>query len=212
MYLKNLFNFENFQLLHFGTGISTVKMSVKFKIFSIYSPMDLSVQGGTNGVEVDEELLHDSDDDATSSTDLAEKAASISGQPFGGISAGLSVVRPEVLFGQVGMGHPADLKMGQMGQGPPIPPFLAPFLAASREAQSGAPSMKEAFQEVLKLFGFPPELAEVFAKNAQGLQALQQQEPNDNTSTDEGTKFFRYCGFFRYFGFLIYYQESETFR
>ena len=38
-------------------------------------------------------------------------------------------------------------------------------------------------QEVLKLFGFPPELAEVFAKNA---QALQQQESNDTNSADEG--------------------------
>ena len=77
---------------------------------------------------------------------------------------------------------------------PPIPPFLAPFLAASREAQSGAPSMKEAFQEVLKIFGFPPELAEVFAKNAQALQQglpghLQPQQPsNESIKNDEGTE------------------------
>ena len=52
--------------------------------------------------------------------------------------------------------------------------------------------MKEAFQEVLKIFGFPPELAEVFAKNAQALQQglpghLQPQQPsNESINNDEG--------------------------
>ena len=40
--------------------------------------------------------------------------------------------------------------------------------------------MKDAFQEVLKLFGFPPELAEVFAKNAQALQQHQHKDPSSN--------------------------------
>ena len=67
------------------------------------------------------------------------------------------------------------------GLPPGMPPFLAPFLAASAVPSSGAggPSMKDAFQEVLKLFGFPPELAEVFAKNAQALQQ-QHKDPSSN--------------------------------
>lgn len=134
------------------------------------SPMDLSVQGA-NGVHEDDLEEEDEDDRASSE---AEKVGPMT-------SAGLSVVRPEVLFGQAA----GDLKFMGMGQQPPVPPLaaLAPFLAASNNAHSGAPSMKDAFQEVLKLFGFPPELAEVFAKNA---QALQQQESNDTNSTDEG--------------------------
>ena len=160
------------------------------------SPMDLSVQGA-NGVD----LIDGESDDQDSNDDTPSEGAD---PPGGGLgmnpSAGLSVVRPEVLFGQApglmgaagGMG--LDPKLGLMqgvgAGGPPLPPFLAPFLAASREAQSGAPSMKEAFQEVLKLFGLPPELAEVFARNAQAMQQQQQQEANDTNSTDEGTNMF----------------------
>ena len=53
--------------------------------------------------------------------------------------------------------------------------------------------MKEAFQEVLKIFGFPPELAEVFAKNAQALQQglpghHPQQPNNESINNDEGTE------------------------
>ena len=164
------------------------------------SPMDLSVQGA-NGVN---DLMDDEFEDQDSNGDTPSEGA----DPHRGLDmnpspAGLSVVRPEVLFGQApslmgGLGAAAGLdpKMGLMpgglgAGGPPLPPFLAPFLAASREAQSGAPSMKEAFQEVLKLFGLPPELAEVFARNAQAMQQhQQQQESNDTNSTDEGKNIF----------------------
>ena len=158
------------------------------------SPMDLSVQGA-NGVDLIDGESDDQDSNDESPSEGADHPGGLGMNP----SAGLSVVRPEVLFGQapglMGAGVGLDPKLGLMqggAGGPPLPPFLAPFLAASREAQSGAPSMKEAFQEVLKLFGLPPELAEVFARNAQAMQQHQQQEPNDTNSTDEGTNMFDY--------------------
>lgn len=128
------------------------------------SPMDLSVNNVNNDGDDEDELMED-DDDASSEPSRFNHDAMVSS------ASGLSVVGPEVLFGA----------NSNMKNGPPsfpqIPPFLAPFLAASREAApaSSGPSMKDAFQEVLKLFGFPPELAEVFAKNAQAVQQQQQQ-------------------------------------
>ena len=59
---------------------------------------------------------------------------------------------------------------------------MVTFLAASQNAQApGGPSMKDAFQEVLKIFGFPPELAEVFAKNAQAMQQQAQESNAENS-------------------------------
>lgn len=118
-------------------------------------PMDLSLQGNANGGAA-EDTEDDEDEEASS-----EPRSEIAG------NSGLSVVRPEVLFGA------ANKDVNMLGN---MPPFLAPFLAASQaSAPAGGPSMKDAFQEVLKLFGFPPELAEVFAKNAQALQQMQNQ-------------------------------------
>lgn len=98
-------------------------------------------------------------------------------------SSGLSVVRPEVLFGN---------NFGQNQVPPGMPPFLAPFLAAQTNA--GNPSIKDAFQEVLKVFGFPPELAEVFAKNAQALQQTMKGDAPSSSSSipsadNQGTDF-----------------------
>ena len=126
----------------------------------VESPMDLSVQG--NNGNIHEDIM---DEDDRSDDEQASNS-----------NPGLSVVRPEVLFGQQ-----KALNALNPGGGP-IPPFLAPFLAASQNPAMGAggPSMKDAFQEVLKIFGFPPELAEVFAKNAQAMS--QQQESNADHS------------------------------
>ena len=120
------------------------------------SPMDLSINNG----------LHQSDNEASEDEDQLHPGLP---NPI----PGLSVVRPEVLFGQ------ANKLPGPGGPGGPIPPFLAPFLAASRGTENG-PSIKDAFQEVLKIFGFPPELAEVFAKNAQALQRNQESQNHEN--------------------------------
>ena len=127
----------------------------------VESPMDLSVQG--NNGNIHEDIM---DEDERSDDEQASNS-----------NPGLSVVRPEVLFGQQ-----KALNALNPGGGP-IPPFLAPFLAASQNSAAGpgAPSMKDAFQEVLKIFGFPPELAEVFAKNAQAMQQQQQESNAENS-------------------------------
>ena len=140
------------------------------------SPMDLSVQGAASNGDRNNSDVDDMDDEESDSQPAAAVTSSA-------MASGLSVVRPEVLFGQEGM--PMPVKMPTV-----VPPMagamLAPFLAAS--ASGGQASMKDAFQEVLKLFGFPPELAEVFAKNAQALQQQQQhrQESDDTVLTAAG--------------------------
>ena len=149
----------------------------------INGPMDLSVQG-TNGTDM---LDNGIDDDNDDEEEEASEDLQPSQEPMTS-SASLSVVRPEVLFG--GQKEPIINPLlgsipggGGGGAVPPgIPPFLAPFLAASSSPSGpGGPNMKDAFQEVLKLFGFPPELAEVFAKNAQALQQ-QNKDPSSNPS------------------------------
>ena len=87
-------------------------------------------------------------------------------------SGNLSVVRPEILFG-AGSKYPPVTSHGGMLPQIPIPPMqFGPSLAAlaaaasASERQAAAVSMKEAFQEVLKLYGVPLELAEAIAKNA----------------------------------------------
>lgn len=125
-------------------------------------PMDLSLQGSANGAAEDT----DDDEDEASSEPMSETTGNAA-------SAGLSVVRPEVLFG-------ANKDVNMLNN---MPPFLAPFLAASQASTPGGPSMKDAFQEVLKLFGFPPELAEVFAKNAQAVQQMQNQGKAEASSS-----------------------------
>ena len=141
-------------------------------------PMDLSVQG-TNGADMldhDGNGLGDLEDEEDNSSELPPMQDS----PMTS-SAGLSLVRPEVLFG--GQKEAMMNAMAMSGGMPAgVPPFLAPFLASANMSPSGpgGPSMKDAFQEVLKLFGFPPELAEVFAKNAQALQQHQHKDPSSN--------------------------------
>ena len=76
------------------------------------SPMDLSVQGA-NGVELEDDMDEELEDDAGSNSE-AEKMTSNSPSMA---STGLSVVRPEVLFGQAG-GMPdfGKMMMGIGGQ------------------------------------------------------------------------------------------------
>ncbi len=130
-------------------------------------PMDLSKNGSM--------ILEDNSDEESES----DNGRSMDQANHGG----LSVVRPEVLFGMHQNQGPPGLKdfmnpLANSNNGPAgIPPFLAPFLAASSAAGNPAgPSVKDAFQEVLKMFGIPPELAEVLAKNAQAFQQQQQQQ------------------------------------
>jgi hypothetical protein len=103
---------------------------------------------------------------------------------------GLSVVRPEVLFGEnnssSGCGSPTSspgLSVPPTSHSSPFgggafPPGLMPFLGFPGTASRSTPAaglassdaMKDAFQEVLKLYGVPSELAEAIAKNAQNTQ------------------------------------------
>ena len=104
---------------------------------------------------------------------------------------GLSVVRPEVLFGEnnsssVTSGSPTSspgisappISHSSPFGGAAFPPALMglmglPGAASKASPVAGLPSsdaMKEAFQEVLKLYGVPSELAEAIAKNAQNTQ------------------------------------------
>lgn len=87
-------------------------------------------------------------------------------------SGNLSVVRPEILFGAGSKLPPVSSHGGMLPQMPLPPMQFGPSLAAlaaaasASERQAAAVSMKEAFQEVLKLYGVPLELAEAIAKNA----------------------------------------------
>jgi hypothetical protein len=94
----------------------------------------------------------------------------------------LSVVRPEILFGK----KPLEAANPMFSTASPIPfsPFLAPGLAAAMAAMTqggmgsigaappavGSDAMKDAFQEVLKLYGVPGEIAAAIARNAQSAQ------------------------------------------
>ena len=107
------------------------------------------------------------------------------------VAKGLSVVRPEVLFGEnnsssVTSGSPTSspgitapptsqpLPFGGASFPPALMPLLGlPGAGTKTSPGAGLPSsdaMKEAFQEVLKLYGVPSELAEAIAKNAQNTQ------------------------------------------
>ena len=163
---------------------------------SASSPMDLSnyqqsetnEDYNSNTEEVEENALvldeKDSEEDGEGDNKTAASAA----------AKGLSVVRPEVLFGDnnsnsVTSGSPTSspglpipptsqsLPFGAAGMFPPgLMPLLGMHGATTRSSSSstsGLPSadaMKEAFQEVLKLYGVPSELAEAIAKNAQNTQ------------------------------------------
>ena len=107
-------------------------------------------------------------------------------------SKGLSLVRPEVLFGEnnsSSVTSASPTSSPGLSQVPPashsspfgsaaFPPGLMPFLGVPGTTTksltaAGLPSseaMKDAFQEVLKLYGVPSELAEAIAKNAQNTQ------------------------------------------
>ncbi|XP_040574918.1 uncharacterized protein [Lepeophtheirus salmonis] len=71
----------------------------------------------------------------------------------------LSLVSRDVLYGGGGNSTPP-----QLGGLLPPPSGTNPF---SGVGVGGVDAMKEAFQEILKLYGVPPELAELIAKNAQ---------------------------------------------
>jgi len=81
----------------------------------------------------------------------------------------LSVVRPEILFGELGNKYTA----ADLFPNFPVPPMmvrqgLAALVAAqsSSDRSAASESMHEALQEVLKLYGVPAELAEAILKNA----------------------------------------------
>ena len=60
---------------------------------------------------------------------------------------------------------------GAAGLMPGLAGLLNPAgLAAATAATSGDNTMRDAFQEVLKLYGVPTELAEAIAKNAMAAQ------------------------------------------
>ena len=104
----------------------------------------------------------------------------------------LSVVKPEILFGkrqEEAERTPSSPKsqaasVADGGPSLPFPSLLAPGLAAAMAAMAsggaaasgtpppaiGSDAMKDAFQEVLKLYGVPTEIAAAIAKNAQTAQ------------------------------------------
>lgn len=97
---------------------------------------------------------------------------------------GLFLVKPEVLFGnKEEEDEPAAAAAPMTTAAMSFPPFLSPGFAAAMAAASGNKSaaipsaegiaMKNAFQEVLKLYGVPAEIAEAIAKNAQNAQGKQ---------------------------------------
>ena len=72
----------------------------------------------------------------------------------------LSVVRPEILFGGKFPGSDEGFPIPAMQFGPSLAAIAAAAFAGERQQ-----SVKEIFQEALKLYGVPAELAETLAKN-----------------------------------------------
>ena len=72
----------------------------------------------------------------------------------------LSVVRPEILFGGKYSGSDEGFPIPAMQIGPSLAAIAAAAFAGERQQ-----SVKEIFQEALKLYGVPAELAETLAKN-----------------------------------------------
>ena len=105
-------------------------------------------------------------------------------------AAGISLVKPEVLFGKRGAEEDEDVDDNKadslVAPSMPFSPFLASGLAAAMAAMAsggnpagaaavtppslGSNEMRNAFQEVLKLYGVPAEIAAAIAKNAQSAQ------------------------------------------
>ena len=73
---------------------------------------------------------------------------------------------PPLLAGLAGLGGFGNNKLGPLGL-----PGLGQFGA---QMPGGPAAMKQAFQEVLKLYGVPSEIAETIAKNAQHAQGNEQ--------------------------------------
>ena len=166
---------------------------------TISSPMDLS---NHQHEEDDDEITREETDSMTGTltVDEGDEMADDCANKNAAAAAarGLSVVRPEVLFGEnnsnsVTSGSPTSspgLPLPQSSQAPPsfgaFPPGLMPLfglpgmpaarspsISSSAAVQPSSDAMKEAFQEVLKLYGVPSELAEAIAKNAQNTQGKQ---------------------------------------
>ena len=103
-------------------------------------------------------------------------------------ATGISLVKPEVLFGKRHAEEDEDAddhKAAPVAPSMPFSPFLASGLAAAVAAMAsggnpaaaavappslGSNEMRNAFQEVLKLYGVPAEIAVAIAKNAQSAQ------------------------------------------
>ena len=106
-------------------------------------------------------------------------------------AAGISLVKPEVLFGKRDAAEDeeaAGSKAVPVAPSLPFSPFLASGLAAAVAAMAsgggspatapaavtppslGSNELRNAFQEMLKLYGVPAEVAAAIAKNAQSAQ------------------------------------------
>ena len=106
-------------------------------------------------------------------------------------TAGISLVKPEVLFGKRDAAEDeeaAGSKAVPVAPSLPFSPFLASGLAAAVAAMAsgggspatapaavtppslGSNELRNAFQEMLKLYGVPAEVAAAIAKNAQSAQ------------------------------------------
>ena len=143
------------------------------------------VPGENNGRSSMQLLVDENSDEERGENDDNKRESSQS-------SKGLSLVRPEVLFGEnnsSSVTSASPTSSPGLSQVPPashsspfgsaaFPPGLMPFLGVPGTTTksltaAGLPSseaMKDAFQEVLKLYGVPSELAEAIAKNAQNTQ------------------------------------------
>ena len=124
------------------------------------------------------------------------------GHPAAAMAAtGISLVKPEVLFGRKEAEENADDGDDEKARAPrpaapslPFSPFLASGLAAAVAAMAsggntaspvtaappslGSNEMRNAFQEVLKLYGVPAEVAAAIAKNAQNAQGESEAIPS----------------------------------
>ena len=122
---------------------------------------------------------HNDDEGATPASpapmDLSKTMEGEEGKP-------LSVVRPEVLFGHDSSSpvssprppsppaaQPAPVPNPGLAMAAGLLPFFNPA-GVGGGADAAQNTMKDAFQEVLKLYGVPSELAEAIAKNAQAAQ------------------------------------------
>lgn len=143
---------------------------------NVDAPMNLSGESSARKSLLPRRLENDKEPNpvnASSPMDLSVVAPETNGDDEEAKQPSLSVVRPEILFGRRKSSEDSDPKDEKLSAAPPLPPNLPfpPILAAAALGRpGGSEAMKEAFQEVLKLYGFPQDIAETIAKNAQQTQ------------------------------------------